>query len=58
MRDTLRDFMIAVAAAAALFAAGQSWSNGRQLSELSGQVAAIQAAVNAHVNAPGIHGAR
>lgn len=51
MRDTIRDFMIAVSAVAALFAAFQAGSNGREIARLSG-VAEI---VAAHVNAAGLH---
>ena len=51
MRDTIRDFMIAVGAAAALFAAFQTWSNGREIAGLSG----IAEIVTAHVNAAGLH---
>ena len=51
MRDTLRDFMIAVGAVAALFAAFQTWSNGRGIARLSG----IAEIVTAHVNTAGLH---
>lgn len=51
MRDTIRDFMIAIAAAAALFAAFQTWSNGRKLDRLNG----IAETAAAHVNAAGLH---
>ena len=51
MRDTIRDFMIAVGAVAALFAAFQTWSNGREIARLSG----IAEIVTAHVNTAGLH---
>ena len=34
MRDTIRDFLIAVGAAAALFAAVASWFNGQEIAVL------------------------
>ena len=55
VRETLRDFMIAVAASGALFAGFQSWNNGRQIAELRGELSATAATVNAHVNAAGLH---
>ena len=69
MRETLRDFMIGVSAAAALFASFQSWNTGRVLSaeiadlreevaELRGTLETTSDMVIAHVNAPGMHGAR
>jgi hypothetical protein len=68
MRETLRDFMIGVSAAAALFASFQSWNTGRVLSaeiaelreevaELGGTLETKSDTVIAHVNAPGMHGA-
>ena len=67
MRETLRDFMIGVSAAAALFASFQSWNTGRVLSaeitelreevaELRGTLETTSDTVIAHVNAPGMHG--
>lgn len=67
MRETIRDFTLAVAAGAALFAAFQSWTTARDLAgvevrlredlaELRGQLKATSDAVLAHVNAPGLHG--
>ena len=50
-QNTIRDFMIAVGAAAALFAAFQTWSNGREIARLSG----IAEIVTAHVNTAGLH---
>lgn len=69
MRETLRDFMIGVSAAAALFASFQSWNTGRVLSaeiadlreevaELRGTLETTSDMVIAHVNAPAMHGAR
>ena len=55
VRETLRDFMIAVAASGALFAGFQAWNNGRQIAELRGELSATAATVNAHVNAAGLH---
>ena len=55
VRETLRDFMIAVAALGALFAGFQLWNNGRQIAELRGELSATSATVNAHVNAAGLH---
>ena len=62
MRDTIRDFMIAIGAAAALFAAVQSWSNGHEIARnreaiagLRGAVDSTAAVVTAHVNASGLH---
>lgn len=51
LRAEIRDFMIAVGAAAALFAAFQAWSNGREIARLSG----IAEIVTTHVNAAGLH---
>ncbi len=69
MRETLRDFMIGVSAASALFASFQSWNPGRVLSaeiadlreevaELLGTLETTSDMVIAHVNAPAMHGAR
>ena len=65
MRETLRDFMIGIGAAAALFAAFQSWSNGGEIArnreaiaELRGTLDTTAAVVTAHVNAAGLHGER
>ena len=55
VRETLRDFMIAVAALGALFAGFQAWNNGRQIAELRGELSATAATVNAHVNAASLH---
>ena len=45
MRDALRDFLIAVGAAAALFAAATSWFNGREIAavgeDLTREIAAV-----------------
>lgn len=72
MRETLRDFMIGIGAAAALFAAFQSWNTQRvlsaeiaevrenlstQIAELRGTLQATSDTVIAHVNAAGLHGA-
>lgn len=56
MRDTLRDFMIAIGAAAALFAAFQSWTNGQAIASLTGRLDTVSGIVTAHVNAAGLHG--
>ena len=45
MRETLRDFTLAVAAVAALFAAFQSWTTARELAVFREEVAAEFAAV-------------
>lgn len=65
MRDTLRDFVLAVGAAAALFAAFQSWNNGREIARNRAEIAGLRGAVDstaavvvAHVNAAGLHGGR
>ena len=46
MRDALRDFLIAVGAAAALFAAATSWFNGREIAavreDLTREIAAVR----------------
>ena len=55
MRDTLRDFVIAVAAVASLFAGFQSWSNGRRIAELQGALEVTTKTLAAHVNAAGLH---
>ena len=62
MRDTIRDFLIAVGAAAALFAAVASWFNGREIAAVREDLATVQGALQttsdtviAHVNAPGLH---
>ena len=47
VRETLRDFMIAVAALGALFAGFQAWNNGRQIAELRGELSATAAAATA-----------
>ena len=52
VKDPMRDLTLVIAAAAGLFASVQSWANGRQLAELSGQVGAIERGHNAHVNTP------
>ncbi len=52
MKDSTRDLTLVIAAAAGLFASVQSWANGRQLAELSGQVGAIERGHHAHVNTP------
>ena len=61
-RDMIRDFVLAVGAAAALFAAFQSWSNGREITRNREAIAGLRAAVestaavvNTHVNAAGLH---
>ena len=67
MRETIRDFTLAVAALAALFAAFQSWTTGRELArelaavredlaEVRGQLETTTDAVLAHINAAGLHG--
>ena len=63
MRETVRDFLIAVGAVAALFAAVVSWSNGRGIAAVREDLATIQGTLKmtsdtviAHVNAPGLHG--
>lgn len=48
MRETLRDFMIGIGAAAALFAAFQSWSNG-------GEIAWNREAITATIRSVGEH---
>lgn len=55
MRDTIRDFTLAVAAVAALFAAFQSWSNGQEIVRLNGRLGIIEEIVTTHVNAAGLH---
>ena len=62
MRDTLRDFMIAVAAVAALFASFQAWSNGVEiagikveLAKLNGAMEVTTSVVTEHVSAAGLH---
>ena len=45
MRETIRDFTLAVAALAALFAAFQSWTTERELAEFREEMAAEFAAV-------------
>jgi hypothetical protein len=45
MRETIRDFTLAVAALAALFAAFQSWTTERELAAFREEVAAEFAAV-------------
>lgn len=52
MEDSTRDLTLVIAAAAGLFASVQSWANGRQLAELSGQVGTIERSHIAHVNTP------
>ena len=46
MRDTIRDFPLAVGAAAALFAAATSWFNGREIAavraDLTREIAAVR----------------
>ena len=46
MRDTIRDFLLAVGAAAALFAAATSWFNGREIAavreDLMREIAAVR----------------
>ena len=63
MRETVRDFLIAVGAGAALFAAVVSWSNGREIAAVREDLATVQDTLRttsdtviAHVNAPGLHG--
>ena len=63
MRETIRDFTLAVAALAALFAAFQSWTTGRELAavredlaELRGQWETAIDVLLEHINAPGLHG--
>ncbi len=67
MRETIRDFTLAVAALAALFAAFQSWTTGRELgrelaavredlAELRGQLETAIDVLLEHINAPGLHG--
>lgn len=55
MRDTLRDFVIAVAAVASLFAGFQAWSNGRRIAELQGALDVTAQTLTAHVNTAGLH---
>ena len=55
VRETLRDFMIAVAALGALFAGFQARNNGRQIAELRGELSATAATVNTRVNAAGLY---
>ena len=45
MRETIRDFTLAVAALAALFAAFQSWTTERELAAFRDEMAAEFAAV-------------
>ena len=45
MRETIRDFTLAVAALAALFAAFQSWTTERELAAFREEMAAESAAV-------------
>ena len=45
MRETIRDFTLAIAALAALFAAFQSWSTEREVAAFREEVAAEFAAV-------------
>ena len=52
MRETLRDFMIAIGVAGALFATVQSHANGRALAHVTGELEATARTVTAHVNAP------
>lgn len=67
MRETIRDFTLALAALAALFGAFQSWATARELAavearlsaelaEVRGELRAVAGVVTAHVNAPGLHG--
>ena len=63
MRETIRDFTLAVAALAALFAAFQSRTTGRELAavredlaELRGQLEMTIDVLLEHINAPGLHG--
>ena len=63
MRETIRDFTLAVAALAALFAAFQSWTTGRELAavredlaELRGQWETTIDVLLEHINAHGLHG--
>ena len=58
MRETLRDFVIAIGAAAALFGGFQAWTNGRELARVAGALEATADTVNQHVNAPGLHSGR
>ena len=46
------DVVSIIGAAAALFASVQSWSNGRQLAQLSGAVGVVERTVQNHVNTP------
>ncbi len=55
VRDTLRDFMVGIGAAAALFAAFQSWTNGQSIAELRGALDTTARTVTAHVNSAGLH---
>ena len=55
MTGTLRDLLVVIDAVAALFAAFQSWSNGREIATLTGALQSTQATVNTHVNAVGLH---
>ena len=63
MRETIRDFALALVAAAALFAAFQSRTTARELAafreelaETRGQLQTTTDALLAHINAPGLHG--
>ena len=69
MRDTIRDFMNAIGAVAALFAAFQSWSNNgasqvnreelrTEIAALKGTLTTTSNTVIAHVNAAGLHPVR
>jgi len=62
IRATLRALTLAVAAAAALFAAIQSWANGARIDALQGEVAELRGELRttsdtgrAHVTAAGLH---
>ena len=58
MRETLRDFVIAVGVGAALLAAGVGLWNAYQFAVLAGRVEAVERAQDSHVNAPGLHSVR
>ena len=43
---------------AALFAAFQSWVNGREIAEIRGSLGTLNAMVVMHVHGPGLHAGR
>lgn len=55
MRETLRDFVLAAGALAALFAAFQSWTNGREIDavreDLTAEIAAVRTDLTAEIAA-------